>query len=99
MSEWRKRRAYLFKEVKNGDKSLTYQQVADGAKEVALERIEKQLGEDFPALTGEMLIMKRLDIFKRDYSHKKDEFSDTDVINDFRDMPWKWTPSSEIDNL
>ena len=97
MSDWRKRRAYLFKEVKNGDKSLTYQQVADRAKVVAFERIEKQLGEDFPTLTGEMLIMKRLDIFKRDYGHRKDEFYDTDVINDFRDMEWTWTDARKLE--
>ena len=90
MSDWRKRRAKLFKRVKDNDPRLTYRDVAKEATIMAYDEIESQWTEDNPGLKAEEKYAEVNAIFWRDYGHGKDEFSRDDVRNDFNVMEWDW---------
>jgi hypothetical protein len=95
MSEWRLRRANLFKELKDKEPSLSRPKLAKKATEVAYKRIQRKLEED-QQLVGERLEKEVIREFKKLYSHEKDEFTEEDVKNDYRDMRWKWDNSRTI---
>lgn len=96
MSDWRKRRALLFKEIKVQNPDYTKSEVAVNAKDKAFDIILNNLIDEQSQLTGKKLDDEVLRIFKHDYSHGKDEFSDTDVKNDYKAMRWNWIGSRSI---
>lgn len=96
MSDWRKRRASLFKQIKVRNPEYSKSDVATYSKDRAFEEIRKNLIAEYPYSDEKQIDDEVLRIFKKDYSHGKDEFSESDVKNDYKAMGWKWIDSRSI---
>ena len=97
MSEWRERRAYLFKEVKDKNPRLTYDQVAAEATDMVHNEIEEQIRKTNPGMDNEKLEYMVLEKFKNEYNNGRKEFSGDDVDNDFDVKEWTWIDSRKFD--
>jgi hypothetical protein len=90
MTEWRKRRANLFNNIKGKDKSLTYEEVAIKATDQVKGDIDAKLREDHHEWKEEKIIAETVRIFQDEWANKSKQFSIDDVKNDFKIMGWKW---------
>jgi len=97
-SEWRIRRANLFKKLKDQDSSLSQKELADKATDVAFIELRKILKEEFPDLNSPELEVTLTERFKAEFCPTKDHFSDDDVGNDYDTMGWEWKDSRKLDN-
>lgn len=96
MSEWRIRRANLFKRIKDANPILSANEVADKATRITYDEICNQLMESNSELNTKIEDEKSVEIFENEYNHGKQEYFEDDVRNDYNTMGWKWRDSRKL---
>jgi hypothetical protein len=95
MSDWRKRRAYLFKETKDKNPLLSKDKVAIKSWEIAQLRIKIEIHKRYPPPSDdqfdEIVKAELIELYGRDTA-----FTEDDVRNDYRVMDWDWADSRKI---
>lgn len=96
MKPWRERRANIFKVIKDEVPESGYKEVATKATIQAMNLIKQDLPLHNIGRSPQTEDEKIMVIFREEWSHGKDSFSEEDVRNDFKANGWAWDSSKKI---